>query len=314
MIEYLTTVGTLTGIFAIAGAGLNITLGYAGVFSAAQAVFVGIGAYTTALLGPRVDGSFLVCALVGIGLAMVAAVALASTGLRVSDEYFIVASLAFQIIISTVFASWYSVTKGTDGISGVPYPQVFGIELGTHGAGSALVWTIAILVVALTAVLRRGAAGRLFFAIREDPVATETLGRSPVVGKYAAIVLGAGVSALGGVLYAFYTGFVNAPTFGYSLSIELVAIVVVGGIGLSIGPIIGGAIIVAAIPLISLLDLPSTVVGPLQQLVYGALIIAVVVLRGYFPATGALRGRMVRRLAEMRPEPSGPASGGKVTS
>ncbi|WP_033294818.1 branched-chain amino acid ABC transporter permease [Amycolatopsis jejuensis] len=289
MIDYLTTVGTLTGIFAIAAAGLNITLGYAGVFSAAQAVFVGIGAYVTALLGPAVNGSFLICALVGIGISVVAAIVLASTGLRVSDEYFIVASLALQIIISTVFTSWYSLTKGTDGISGVPYPRVLGAELPTRGLQTGLVWVVAIIVVLVTAVLRRGAVGRLFFAIREDPVATQTMGRSPVVGKYAAIVLGAAVSSVGGVLYAFYTGFVNSPTFGYSLSIELVAIVVVGGIGWSAGPVLGSAIIVAAIPLISLLNLPSTAVGPLQQLVYGALIIGVVLLRGYFPAIRAWR-------------------------
>lgn len=295
MIDYLATVGTLTGIFAIAAVGLNITLGYAGVFSAAQAVFMGLGAYTTALLAPVVDGSFVVCALAGIGLSVVAAFVLASTALRVSEEYFMVASLAFQIIISTIFTSWYSVTKGTDGISGVPFPRLFGTELSTQGAQSALVWSLVAVVVALTAALRRGSIGRLFFAIREDPVATETLGRSPIAGKYAAIVLGGAVSALGGVLYAFYTGFVNSLTFGYALSIQLVAIVVVGGIGLSIGPVIGSAIIVAVIPLISLLDLPSTTVGPLQQLVYGLLIIAVVVLRGYFPGGRALRERLLRR-------------------
>lgn len=314
MIEYLTTVGTLTGIFAIAAAGLNITLGYAGVFSTAQAVFVGIGAYATALLGPHVDGSLILCALAGMGVSVVAAVVLASTALRVSDEYFIVASLAFQIVVSTAFTSWYSVTKGTDGISGVPYPRILGAELATPDSQARLVWGVAALVVVLTAALRRGAFGRLFLAIREDPIATQTLGRSPILGKYFAVVLGAAVSSLGGVLYAFYIGFINSSAFDYALSIQLTAIVIVGGIGLSIGPVIGSAIIVAAIPLISLLDLPSTALGPLEQLLYGALIIAAVFLRGYLPSTSVLRERLTQRLSWRRPQLSGQPGQSEVRS
>jgi branched-chain amino acid transport system permease protein len=300
MLEYLATVGTLTGIFTIAAAGLNITLGYAGVFSAAQAVFVGIGAYVTALVGPHVGGSLVVCAAAGIGLSVLAALVLASAALRVSDESFMVASLAFQIMVSTVFAGWYSVTKGTDGISGIPYPRVFGLELSTPDAQSRLVWAVAVLVVILTAVLRRGPVGRLFLAIREDPTATQTLGRSPILGKYVAIVLGAAVSSLGGVLYAFYIGFINASAFNYALSIQLTAIVIVGGIGWSLGPVVGSAIVVAAIPVISLLDLPSTTVGPLEQLAYGALIITAVVVRGYLPSSGALRDRWAARMGTTR--------------
>lgn len=297
MLDYLATVATLVGIYTVAAAGLNITLGYAGVFSTAQAVFVGIGAYATALLAPHVDGSLLLCALVGISASVAAAVLLAATALRVRDEYFIVASLAFQIVVSTVFTSWASVTNGTDGISGVPYPRLFGTELATPDAQSTLVWVTVGVVVLTTALLRRGPVGRLFVAIREDPVATETLGRSPVLGKYFAIVLGAAVSSLGGVLFAFYVGFVSSGDFTYALSIELTAIVIVGGIGLSIGPLIGSAIVVAAIPLVSLLDLPSTAVGPLQQLLYGLLIIAVVLLRGYADVFAAWRDQVVERLA-----------------
>jgi len=293
MIDYLTTVGALTGIFAIAAIGLNITTGFAGVFSAAQAVFMGIGAYVTALLAPEVGGSLVVCALAGVALAVVVAFVLASAALRVSEEYFMVASLAFQIIVSTVLISWYSVTKGTDGIPGIPIPTIMGAELSDQAGQTVLIWAVVAVMVGLTAVLRRASVGRLFYAIREDPIATQTLGRSPIAGKYAAIMLGAAVSALGGVLYAFYTGFVNSATFDYAMSIKLVAIVVVGGIGLAIGPVVGSAVIIAVIPLISLLDLPSTAVGPLQQLVYGLLIIAVVVLRGYLTGGGlrALRRR-----------------------
>ncbi|GII81045.1 hypothetical protein Sru01_60270 [Sphaerisporangium rufum] len=301
MLEYLATVGTLTGIFAIAAAGLNITLGYAGVFSAAQAVFVGIGAYVTALLGPQVGGSLIICAVAAAGCSVAVAMVLALTSLRVSDEYFMVASLAFQIMVSTVFTGWYSVTKGTDGISGIPYPRLLGTELSTPETQSRLIWVVAALVVALTAVLRRGSVGRLFLAIREDPVATQTLGRSPTLGKYVAIVLGAAVSSLGGVLYAFYIGFINSAAFDYSLSIQLTAIVIVGGIGWSLGPVVGSAIVVAAVPLISLLDLPSTTVGPLEQLIYGALIIAAVGVRGYIPSAVVLRERWAARAGGARP-------------
>ena len=294
MAAYLTSLSSLLAVSILAAAGLNITLGYGGVFSGGHAVFYGMGAYTVIYMAGSLHGQVLLVVPLALAVGILSGGVLAVCALRVSDEYFIVVSLALQIIFSAVISNWTAISGGTDGTA-APTGRLGGLLLESVGSQAAVAWTCVILGLLACWLLRRGPIGRLILALHDDPAAVQAVGKSPTLAKAVAICVGAGLTAAAGALYAICYGYVNPSNFDYTISFQFAAIVVIGGAGMLLGPVWGSLVVIAIIPLISLVPLSSDVIGPLEQLSYGAVIVIVVMLRSYYSSIRRGGGGLSRR-------------------
>ncbi|WP_424812864.1 branched-chain amino acid ABC transporter permease [Roseococcus sp. YIM B11640] len=276
MIAYLTNLASLAAIFGILAATLNVAVGYAGIFSVAHAVFFGIGAYSGAqvalLLVPDALLAMLVAAVISGGLSL----CLALPALRVRGEYFVAASLGLQMMAVTLFSEWKSVTGGIGGLTGIPRPHVFGVEVGT------LPLALGALVVILlaTAALMRGAFGRTLQAIRDAESAAQALGKNVAAAKALAVAFACAGAGVAGALFALHMQFVNVESFTLDQSVLIMAMVIIGGTGTLLGPLVG-AVILLSLPagLAFLPFIPATEVGAVQQMIYGLAMTLLMIFR-----------------------------------
>jgi branched-chain amino acid transport system permease protein len=237
---------SMWAVMTIAAIGLNLTLGYAGQISLAQAAFVGIGAYITAWLTtkgwpywPTGFLGFVSCFAVGWLLGYPA--------LRVQHHYLAFVTLAFNTLVYLVFRNEEWLTNGLYGISNVPRPSLFGYSL--KGAKEFYYFCLASLVLVSAASwwLIRSPWGRAFVAVRENPIRALSLGVDTRRYTLMAFAIGAGLGGISGALYAPLTQFVDPTPFALGLSLNLLLMVVLGGSGYFFGPFLG-AIVAVLLP------------------------------------------------------------------
>lgn len=280
MLAYIQNIAVLFCINAILAVTLNFIMGYAGIFSLAHAVFFGIGAYAAAYTALHLTDSLLVCMAMGIGLSGLLSLLLSLPALRVRGEYFVAASLGLQVIGVTIFSEWTSVTGGLGGLVGIPPPQLLGYVFATPASFVPLAAGGLALVVAITTVLSRSSFGRSLMAIRDSESAAQAAGKSVAAIKSLSVALSAGLAAIAGAIYAFYMSFVNVEGFMLDNSILLMAMVIIGGTGTILGPIVGAALLMLLPAALSYLPfLPSTELGNIQQIVYGACMVVLMMFR-----------------------------------
>lgn len=281
MLAYLQNIVVLFSINAILALTLNFIMGYAGIFSLAHAVFFGIGAYTAAFVALNYTDSLVICMLAAMGLSALVSMALALPALRVRGEYFVAASLGLQMIGVTIFSEWKSVTGGLGGMVGIPSPVFLGYTFTSTTDFLILAGVILIGILAIMSLLVRGSFGRSLMAIRDSESAAQAYGKSVNTVKTLSVAISAGLAALGGVLYAFYMSFVNVEVFTLDMSILLMAMVIIGGTGTLIGPVVGAAIVMALPAALTYLPfIPPSELGTIQQIIYGS---AMVILMMYRP-------------------------------
>jgi len=277
---YLTNLAVLIGINAILAVTLNFVLGYAGIFSMAHAVFFGVGAYTATWVAIKLGGGLLLATGAGMAVAALISLALALPALRVRGEYFVAASLGLQMLAITVFSEWKAFTGGIGGITNIPPASLFGFQFTTPA--QYLVLTLACLaaVIAIVRALVRGSFGRSLKAIRDNETAASTYGKNVAVIKTIAVAVSSSLAAVAGALYAFYMSFVNVESFVLDTSVLLIAMVVIGGVATLTGPIVGTLLILLLPAALSYLPgLPSTEIGSIQQIVYGAAMVLLMIFR-----------------------------------
>jgi len=242
---YLVTIATIIAINAIVASGLNVIVGFAGQISLGHAAFFGIGAYTAALLATKAGLSFWV-ALPGV-IAITAAIGLllGIPSLRVRDDFLAITTIGINFIVEAIFNN-FEFFGGALGISGIPRVALFTLKLrGTEFLYLCLFFLA--LVMIINWWLTRAWAGLACFAMREEEAAAASVGISPVKFKLLAFVIGTGMAGLGGALYAHFMRFISASDFSFPLSVSLLCMIVVGGIGTLWGPILG-AIIIGILP------------------------------------------------------------------
>lgn len=233
-------------VMSIAAIGLNLTLGYAGQISLAQAAFVGIGAYVTAYLTTR-GWPFWSTYLIG-GIACFAiGWLLGYPALRVQHHYLAFVTLAFTTLVYLVFRNEEWLTGGIYGITNIPRPKILG--LSTEPARIFYYFCLANLVLVSLAAwwLIRSPWGRAFVAVRENPVRALSLGVDTRRYTLMAFALGAGLGGISGALYAPLVQYIDPTPFSLNLSLNLLLMVVVGGSGYFFGPYLG-AIVAVLLP------------------------------------------------------------------
>jgi len=236
-------IGELGGlfIFAIAGVGLMLLVGYTGLISLGHAAFLGIGAYVNAVLLKQSVPFLITLPIAGLFTALCGA-AIGRPTLRMSGLYLAIATLAFGSIVGTVFQKWESVTGGFDGFA-VPTPYVFGIALdNTTGIYYASL-VVLVLVMWVSANLLRSPAGRAWVAIRDSEVSAQSMGINLARYKTLSFAISAGMTGLAGALFAHYVRFLAPDAFDVLLSVQFITIVFVGGLGSLRGAILGAAFV-----------------------------------------------------------------------
>lgn len=276
---YLVSQATFVGIFCVAGLGLALLTGYTGQLSLGHAAFMAIGAYACAVL----QGLGLPFVLALPAAALIAAACGLVVGLpalRLSGMYLAIATLAFAFIIEEVIARWDAVTRGASGLN-VPRPSLFGLAIDSGTRLYFVVLFVAVLAMLLVRSLLRSPIGQAFIAVRESSIAAQSLGVPVARVKLVAFSLSAALTGLGGALYAQAIRFISPDQFGIGLSVELLVVIFVGGIGTLHGILFGAVFIIVLPQAISFVKewLPAALAGQtgLQSAIY-ALVLLLFVL------------------------------------
>ena len=309
------------GVYITLALGLNIVIGYAGLLDLGYAAFFAIGSYTYAFLAsPRFGIHLSFWLIIGISAAVAAffGVLLGAPTLRLRGDYLAIVTLGFGEIVPTVFLNAEPITGGTNGISGVDKP-ILGIPFTNIGFGFgfdprpyyylALVMLIVIIIVVNR--MRDSRIGRAWMAIREDELAASAMGIDTVRTKLLAFGLGAAFSGFAGCMYASKLGFIGPQQFDFNVSVFILTMIILGGMG-TIRGVIVGAIILYVMQSYVLTQLPSvlgrfgrenniaffrdTDFSGLRYLIYGIALVAMMILRpeGLLPSE--------RRRAELHPD------------
>ncbi|NYZ14532.1 branched-chain amino acid ABC transporter permease [Azospirillum sp. RWY-5-1] len=276
--NYFLSFVILAEIFSILAVSTNLLMGIIGIFSVAQAAIMGVGAYTTAIL---------MMAGTPFPLAMLAAVAVCAAinvlsslpALRLAGDYFIITSFGTQLVATAVFINWQDLTGGASGLSGIPVVEIAGAGFPTAREFIVLSSLCLILVAAGFWLLMRSPYGRLLHAIRENEVAVVAAGRRVLRAKVGVSAVSGACAGIAGALYATYISFIDPMSFDIHVSVLVVTMLVVGGARTLAGSIIGPFLLMAIAQLLAVVDIPSTIVGPARQLIYGVILIAFMLWR-----------------------------------
>jgi branched-chain amino acid transport system permease protein len=236
--NYWLGVANLIGITIIAATGLNILTGYCGQLSIGHAGFIAVGAYTSAILTNKFELPFLV-GLISAGLvAGLVGILFGIPSLRIKGFYLAISTIAAQFIIIWIISHWTNVTGGYNGIV-VPIATIGGITFRTQSSQFFLVLIIVILVMFLAKNIARTRTGRAFVAIRDNDLAAEVMGINLFRYKLLAFFVGCFLAGIAGSLLAHWIGKVSPEHFSMTDSILYVGMIIIGGLGNTIGPIFG---------------------------------------------------------------------------
>jgi len=230
---------TLWCVYVMAGMGLNLTVGYAGQMSIGHAAFLGIGAYSAAIL-MKLGWSFWLVLPVAALLCFAVGLVLGFPALRVQHHYLAFATLGFNVLMYLFFRNEEWLTGGTFGISGIARPRLF------DGSGAYFYFTYASTVVlALVLVwLIRSPWGRAFAALRDNPIRAESLGVNIMAYTLLAFAIGAAFAGIAGAYFAALVQFIEPAPFSLTASLMMLLMVIVGGSGRFFGPMLGAAIVI----------------------------------------------------------------------
>ncbi len=228
-------------VYVIAAMGLNLTVGYAGLKSLCHAGFMGVGAYTVAIM-MKAGFSFWLASPVAIVLCFVLGLMIGFPALRVQLHYLGFATLGFNLLLVLFFRNEEWLTGGTFGIQNIKRPELFGFSFAANTAFYYFVLAITIIFAVLLALLLRSPWGRAFAALRDNPIRAESTGVNITAYTLMSFAIGAAYAGIAGALFAPLVNFIEPAPFGISNSLLFLLMVVIGGSGRFYGPVLGAAI------------------------------------------------------------------------
>lgn len=273
---YILMIGLFIGINLIMALGLNLITGVTGQLTLGHAAFMSIGAYASAIATVNYDLPFLLGVFIGGLVAGLVGIVIGFPTLRLTGDYLAIATLGFAEIVRVQFTNM-KITNGAIGFLGIEQATTFPI-----------VMTIAVLIICVMVWLENSRNGRAMLAIREDEVASSAVGINTTLYKIQAFAIGAFCAGVGGALFAHTTTFIQPTDFGFLKSIDILSIVVLGGLGSIPGTIIGAIVLTAA----------PEILRPLsnyRMMVYGILLVVIMIFRPYGLLGGVNLRQAVRR-------------------
>jgi len=292
-VEYLAHTLNLAFIFVILTVSLNLILGYGGMASMAHAAFFCIGGYISAIVTMNLGCNFLIGVLTAIIATAAVGGALSAPFIKVQEEYLILFTIAFQMVVYHLMLSLYNITGGDSGIFGVPAASLFGYTADTPARFLPFMAAFLFIVYYVAFKITKSPFGRVLKGIREDEKAVSSLGKNVIKFKVIIFMVGTGIAAGAGGVFAHYTRFIS-PTIGsLDQSILIIAMVVLGGTANLGGSALGAFLLIIIPEVLNFLPGASDLIVPLRGFIYGALLIFFMRFRpeGLIPEYFHLRSR-----------------------
>ena len=301
--DYWLYLACLVSINVASATGLNLLTGYTGLVSLGQAAFMGLGAYTVAIMQSRLGTPFLLNILAGGVVAMAGGIVVGIPSLRVKGLYLAIVTIAASFIAHFLFAN-FGFTGGTGGIS-IPPASFFGLPLDTSFRLYWVILPVTILMLLGGANLLRTRIGRAFIAIRDRDISAEVLGIPQLRYKLLSFVLSSFYAGVAGGLWAYFFRVVTPESFPLVMSIFFLAAVIVGGMGTILGGVLGALFMTMVPELLKLVVdmLPggqemTVYLSPIRTIVFGLLIVGFLVFE---PHGLAEIWRRIRRFFHLWP-------------
>ena len=287
--EYYLSIINLVMIAVVGALGLNILVGYTGQISIGHAAFMSVGAYTAANLAVKAHLPFWITLPAGGLMAALIGAIVGIPSLRIKGLYLAIATLAGQLIIEWTINHVPWISGGAQASIQVPRPSLLGYELRTQGQLYFFLLFFTVVAIVATLNLVRSRIGRAFIAIRDQDIAAEIIGIDIFRYKLLSFAISSFYAGVCGVLYTYYLGIANYEQFQIVVSIDYLAMIIIGGLGSVLGSILG-ATFVTFLPIVirwtmesfgslffSPAELPGTI-SSLRLIVFGALIILFLVM------------------------------------
>lgn len=279
--DYLYHILIISFIYSIFAQSLNLELGFTGLYNFGHVAFFGIGAYGSALMS--LNGVPIpVAAIFAVIIAGIAGGLLAIPTLRLSGDYFGIATLVFAEMVHLIFLNERDITRGPMGLPSIPRPE----WIGSGVSSLPLFLIVAFLAAATTFIILRRITnspyGRTLKVIREDEFVAQALGKNTSLIKTETIAVGSLFAGVAGVLWAHYITYISPSDFTLQETILVLLCVVLGGKGTHIGPAIGAFVIIFFGEFIRFIPIPSEYVrfvAPLQGMTYGFILIIMMLKR-----------------------------------
>ena len=284
--NYILYVVNHIGIAAIAAIGLNLLIGYTGQISLGHGAFFGVGAYSAAILATVARFPFWISAPAAGVITALAGIIFGIPSIRLKHLYLTIATLAGQFIIQYVLVNWVSLTKGAEGIL-LPHANMFGLDLKTDRAFFYVIFLCFVVLTWMAVNLTRTRYGRAFIAIRDNDRAAEGMGIPIFRYKLLAFAISSFYAGFAGGLAAFYIGSITPEPYTLSLSVEYIAMIIIGGLGSIPGAVFGAVFITLLNELLSnateffmnigSLSKIALQIAPLREFIFGLAIVLFII-------------------------------------
>ena len=287
--DYYLSIANLVWISIVGALGLNILVGYTGQVSIGHGAFMSVGAYTAANFATRLDAPWPVNLLAGGLMAALVGAVVGIPSLRIKGLYLAIATLAGQLIIEWTINHVTFISGGVQASIEVPRPRLAWMVLDTHRHMYYFLLVFVVLAIVGTMNLMRTRVGRAFIAIRDHDIAAEIIGINIFRYKLLAFAISSFYAGVTGVLYTYFLGIANYEQFQIGVSIDYLAMIIIGGLGSVLGSIFG-AIFVTLLPIViryameafgGIFFAPQTVLNlipNLRLMLFGGLIIVFLVV------------------------------------
>ncbi len=303
--SYILSVLVFFCIHALLTMSLNLVLGYSGLVSVAQGALMGVGAYGAALLAINLGVNIFWAFFIGAAVAALVAVAFAYASLKMEGDNYILASFAFQAVLYQMMMQWVSLTRGSYGLQDVPRPSVFGAPLVDLTQYFLLVAAFTVFGAAILLYLAHSPFALALRGLREGERVVASLGKNPMQLRLMAFGLAGAFAGVAGGLQAGMIRFIHPDDFAITMSILVLTYVVAGGTGNMWGSIVGVAVLIVLPQAIRFVPfIPTTVLGPIQQIMYGVVLVGFV----WFRPGGIVPERPIFRVGATKPIPTGSGS------
>ncbi len=278
--EYILHIIIMIGIYVLLVLSTNLPVGMANLLTMGQAAFYGIGAYISTYFLMQFNLPFIVVAVAVMALTGLFSFLISYASMKLKGDYFILATMGFQMIVYTVLYNWTDVTRGPYGVSGIPPIKLFGaIEVEGVWGYAALTIIIAIVAGFLFNGIKSSPFGRVLRAIKNDELSVAAMGRNPITFKSWAFFLSAAFSGLAGLIYASYVSYIDPTSFTLDESIFIISALFIGGTGNIKGPVLGAVFVVVLPELLRFVGMPDSIAANMRQIIYGLSLIVVMYFR-----------------------------------
>lgn len=296
--QYFLHIAIMVLFYVVLATSLNLIVGYVGEFSLGHTAFLGMGAYTAALLSTKLGWPIWATVPVAGVIAAITGLIIGGITLRLQGPFFVIVTLSFAEVLRLVADNWIAFTNGPMGIAGVPQPAVLeqASTLFAKQYYYYIAWALVAIALYLSYRFVYSNAGRAAVAVRENRYVAQSIGIRPLTYAMLALVLGAFLTGMAGGFYAHYISFVGPEMFRFAFMISMIIMVLVGGKGTLLGPILGAV-------LVTFLEEYLREAKELRLSIFGLAVMAVVL----FMPRGLMGFLLKRRESRVTPPTAEPA-------